>query len=108
MNDLAMIRGDTNEFELTLTDNAGDPFDLTDADITMTVGDLFTKTIGSGITVSAPLTGVASIVVGPEDTEGAPDVRVAYSYDVQVTLADGRIKTPVRGRFVVVPDVTTD
>lgn len=107
MNDLSLIRGDSSELSLTLTDNAGDPYDLTDATVIMTVDDLFEKSIGSGITVDDPTSGVAAITVDPADTEDAPDARCAYRYDVQVTLSDGSIKTPVRGLFVVIPDVTT-
>lgn len=102
-----MVRGDSNEYQLTLTDNLGAEYDLTDALISFTVGDLFEKSLGEGITVADPESGIATIAIDPADTEGAPDVRATYRYDVQVTLADGRVKTPVRGLFIVVPDVTT-
>jgi hypothetical protein len=107
MNDITMVRGDTREFSVTVTDSEGDPFDLTDATITLSVDELnIEKTVGAGITVADPLTGVASIVIDPDDTESAPDIRRAYRYDVQLVLEDGRVKTPIRGLFIVLPDVT--
>lgn len=106
--DLTMTRGDSREFSVTVSDAAGDPYDLTDATISFTVDDLFdAKTVGAGITVTAPETGVAVITIDPADTEDAPDRRTAYDYDVQIILADGRVKTPLRGLFIVLPDVTT-
>ena len=107
-NQLVMTRGDTRTFTVTMTDSAGDPYDLTDADVAFTVGDLFDKSVGDGIAVDDPESGVAVITVGPTDTESASDTRRAYHYDVQVTLSDGSVKTPLRGLFVVTPDVTTD
>jgi len=105
-NQLTMTRGDTRTFTVTMTDDAGDPYDLTDASVDFTVGDLFDKSVGDGITVADPETGVAVITVDPDDTNGASDYRRAHRYDVQVTLADGTVKTPLRGLFVVTPDVT--
>ena len=106
-NNLIVVRGDSHTFTLTLTDTAGAPLDLTDADLTFTVKDMFAKTVGAGITVSAPLTGVATVEVDPADTEGAPDYRREYRYDTQVDLSDGTRVTPIRGKFIVLPDVTT-
>lgn len=105
--DITAIRGDTVALSVTVTDSAGLAYDLTGAAVVMTVGDLFSKSVGDGITVAAPATGVASIAVDPADTQDAPDQRVAYPYDVQITLADGSVKTPIRGQFIVLPDVTT-
>lgn len=110
MTDLTMIRGDDESFELTLVDDAGDPFDLTDCALYFTVGDLFTKSIGAGITVDPdgdpapdPTTGVAVISVAAADTADLPDRRVAYDYAVVVVTDTDLTKTPVRGRFIVVP-----
>ena len=103
---ITMTRGDTRIFTVTMTDDAGDPYDLTSADVAFTVGGLFEKGVGDGITIADPETGVAVVTVDPADTNGAPDVRRAYRYDVQVTLSSGAVKTPLRGLFVVVPDVT--
>jgi hypothetical protein len=106
--DITVIRGDSVTLVVTVTDAAGLAYDLTGAAVAFTVGTIgIEKTVGAGITVSTPATGVASIAVGPTDTEDAPDQRTAYPYDVQITLADGSAKTPIRGLFIVLPDVTT-
>ena len=105
--DLTVTRGDTREFSVTVTDSAALAYDLTGATITFSVDGLgIEKTLGAGIVVSAPATGVAAITLDPDDTKGAPNLRVAYNYDVQIVLADGRVKTPIRGLFIVLPDVT--
>ena len=103
---ITMIRGDTRVFTVTMTNDAGAPLDLTDAEIAFTVDDLFDKSLGDGIAVADPETGIATITIDPADTSSS-DARRAYSYDVQVTLEDGSVKTPLRGQFVVTPDVTT-
>lgn len=105
MNDLTVVRGDTSNFQITITDSNGLAYDLTDASIWFTVDGLLEKTIGDGITVSTPASGVADVEISAGDTDAAPDRRTAYPYDVQVTLADGSVKTPVRGLFIVLPDV---
>lgn len=106
MNKITMTRGDTRTLTLTLTDAAGDPYDLTGATVRMTVGDLFDKAIGDGIAVASPATGVAVITVNPDDTENA-NGRRSYPYDVEVTFVDGTVVTPILGRFVLRPDVST-
>ena len=105
---LTMTRGDTRTFTVTVTNDAGAPLDLTSASLDFTVCDLFDKSLGDGIAVDTPATGVAVITVDPADTEDSGDRRRSYPYDLQVTLADGSIKTPLSGRFVVIPDVTTE
>jgi hypothetical protein len=105
--DITVTRGDTRTLTVTITDSAGDPYDLTDAAITFTVDDLFdAKTIGSGIVVNTPASGVFTITIDPADTTDAPDARVAYPYDIELVLSDGSVKTPQRGLFIVLPDVT--
>lgn len=104
MRDLTVTRGDSQVLELALT---GLPEDgLTDAEVTFTVGHLLTKSVGDGIAVDDPLTGEAVITIDAGDTSAAPAHRTTYPYDVQVTLPDGTVKTPIRGLFIVLPDVT--
>ena len=108
MNCLTTIRGDTEEYTISLVDDAGDPFDLTDCGLTFTVRDLLVKTETDGIAFALdPTSGVAVNTIDAGDTAGAPDVRTSYPYDVQVTTSAGIVRTPLRGRFIVIPDVTT-
>jgi hypothetical protein len=104
---LTVTAGDDRDLELTLVDGAGSPLDLTGASLWFTVEGLFQKTIGDGITVSVPIDGVAVISVSAADTSGV-SVRTARRYDVQVRTAAGKTKTPVKGTFVILPDVTED
>ena len=104
--DYTMVRGDTRTFELPLLDVNGVAYDPADiASLEFKVADLFTATVGDGIAIDDS-SGDVTLTVAPEDTEGAPDVRRAYAYDVQVTLDDGTVNTPQRGLFIVLPDVT--
>jgi hypothetical protein len=107
MTSLTVIRGDTRELTVTVSDAAGLAYDLTGADIWFTARGLVSKRLGDGITSAAPQTGVAVISISPADTSSAPPHRAAYPFDVQIKLADGSVRTPIRGLFIVLPDVTT-
>ena len=106
MNTITMTRGDTRTLTLTLTDAEAAPYDLTGASLRFTVGDLFDKSIGDGIVVADPDSGVAVITINPADTEDTSDRRHSHPYDLQVTFVDGTVITPILGRFVLRPDVT--
>jgi len=106
MNTITMTRGDTRTLTLTLTDADGDPYDLTGAAVRFTVEGIVDKSLGDGIAVASPATGVAVITINPADTENA-NGRHSYPYDVEVTFADGTVITPILGRFVLRPDVST-
>jgi hypothetical protein len=107
MNNLTVVRGDTRELTVTISDAAGLAYDLTGADIWFTAGGLVAKRLGNGITAADPTTGVAVITINPADTSSAPPYRSTYPFDVQIKLVDGSIRTPIRGLFIVLPDVTT-
>lgn len=102
--DLTVIRGDSAEFTLTLS--GLDEYGLIGADLWFTAGTI-EKRLGDGIEVEDEEAGTATITLEPDDTAGAPGTRSSRPYDVQVRLADGRIRTPVRGRLIIIPDVTT-
>jgi hypothetical protein len=105
MTDLTLIQGDTQAFDLTLVDEAGDPFDLTDCAVYFTVGDYFTKTDTDGIAVDVdPTTGLATVTIAAADTADLTVYgRLATTYAVRVVLADDMVKTPLRGRFAIIP-----
>ncbi|HZD67751.1 MAG TPA: hypothetical protein VFA45_02165 [Actinomycetes bacterium] len=105
MNRIVMVRGDSKTIGLDLIDSNGDPIDLTGADVVFTVGDIIQKTLSDGIVIDEPSYGSVTISIDPSDTEGLTARRV-WPYDIQVTLADGTVKTPVRGDYVLLPDVT--
>jgi len=104
---LEMTRGDTTTFDVTLTDGAGDPLDLTDLDLTFTASHadlVITKVIGDGITVTDLSGGLASVELVPDDTADVEE-RMVLAWDLQVT--DGvDVFTPLSGRLEISMDVT--
>lgn len=111
---LSMIRGDSVAFAVELTDGDGLPLDLTDLALTFTAkrrvsdGDaraIIQKTVAEGITVDDdPTLGLATLTIGPTDTEGLAD-RLLY-WDIQVDDGSGDVKTPLSGVLLIGADVT--
>lgn len=56
---------------------------------------------GDGITLTL---GNIALLIAAADTDLDPTV--TYTYDIQVTLANGKVKTFVRGDIIVNNDVT--
>jgi hypothetical protein len=104
MINLVVTRGDTREFTLRLRDN-GAAANLTGAKIWFTVGTLLTKTVGDGIVVDDPTSGVAVVTLVAGETAAAPNRLTVHPYDVQVLMADGRLRTPIRGHFTIRSEV---
>lgn len=110
-------RRDTEVFNITLADSAGDPLDLSTLDeIWFTVrygygGALIVqKTMtGGGIAIVDANAGTATITLDPVDTDDLPDYALDCPYDVQIKVtAGGVIATPIRGRIRFAPDVTSE
>jgi hypothetical protein len=118
MTEMQVIRGDFKVFEITITDEiTGLPFDLTDADVIVTVRDrpdepdgspaaLFVKTDGDGIAIQDQITdtGIALVSIYPEDTVDLPNQHTAYDFDVKV-VRNTFATTPIRGSFRVTPTI---
>lgn len=115
---LSMMRGDTTELLVTLTDPDGEPLDLDDvADITFTAklcyddsADARTtivKYLGNGIEPSGyPDAGEVVILINPEDTSGFTS-SYKLMWDIQIEgeyLQD--VHTVARGDLFVYMDVT--
>jgi hypothetical protein len=98
--DYTIIRGSDWDTMLELEDSDGVAIDLSGAAVEFIVANLFSATAVADVSA-----GEAMITVLPEDTEGAPDQRVAYPYMVRVTDSGGGITFPQRGLFVVLPSV---
>lgn len=101
--DYTVVRRDTRTIAFDLTDANSAPLNLVGATVKFIVDGLFTR----DVTVDDS-SGESSLTLAAEDTEGAPDVRRSYRYEVQVTEGDGDRFTPQRGRFIVLPDLTAD
>lgn len=120
MTDLIAVRGDDENYDLTVAIN-GVAIDLTNAMLWFTVKKdsserdlraLIQKTVGDGIELAyqgvatpsgADTTGQATIRIDPEDTEKLKPG--TYIYDVQMKLA-GAVTTLVSGGFEITADVT--
>jgi hypothetical protein len=112
MADLTAVRGDTNEYDVTVTRD-GSALDLTGATLKFTAkrsmddSDLqavFQKTIGSGIVVTDEPGGLATLTVDPADTSSLPAPR-SFHYDLELTESDGRVTTVAIGQLRLSADV---
>lgn len=113
MSDLVAVRGDTQEYLITLTDSSDEPLSLDGVDVRFTAKrhyadaePFMSKSIDDGVTVTDPSSGQVVVRIEAGDTDGAPDHEARYFYDVELTFASGDIITPLRGYLTVVPDVT--
>jgi hypothetical protein len=114
---LSMIRGDTKDITLTLTDSDEEPLDLDLlSDITFTAmlnyddSDTATttivKTLDDGIVITEPASdGVCVITINPEDTES-----FTYSYRLLWNIRvigdyEQDVRTVARGYLFVYQDV---
>ena len=66
---------------------------------------VFRLAVGTGITVTDPTAGLVRVRVPPTATASLPDVPALY-VDLEVTEADGRVSTPLRGRLILTYDVS--
>jgi hypothetical protein len=112
---LEIPRGDTRRFQVTVTDEAGLPVNLSGATIYFTVRKkfassaddtdaVFQKSVGAGITITDAAAGVIALVIDPADSRSLP--KIVLLYDLQVITAAGDTITPALGDVAINPDVT--
>lgn len=102
------IAGDTLLIDLQITDDNGDPYNLTDADLVFTVAPyrggptVIEKTDGEGITLVDAVNGEITIRVNADDTEslGNADGQ-SYPYDVAVIDDAGDRHTVITGEWTI-------
>lgn len=107
---ITMYRGDSYPITLTLADKtSGSAIDLTGCTLLMTVDSLdappddTTKLFEvAGVLDADPSTGKVTFTPLTTDTATVG----AYFYDVQLTDADGNIRTVVKSTFTVSQDIT--
>lgn len=107
--DINHYRGDTfEEKEITILVN-GSPLDLTGSSIIWQVrkerhiAPVLEKTseVDGGLTINDPTAGKFKIDQAIIDFKGGN-----YFHDIQITLADGRVKTYIKGTFTMEDDTT--
>lgn len=112
---LTITKGDTWPNTLPITKRDGSPYDLTGATVWLTVkdefdtadddaGGIFQLGVGTGLTVSAPATGIVAVEIADTQTD-LLDPERTYRYDVQVRKG-GKTFTPIGGRLTVTRDTT--
>lgn len=115
--------GDTFQYTVSITDDAGDPYDLLDCTLWFTakrrysnaatvddsdaIAALYWVSGGAsdGIAVDDAATGEAVITLTPAQTSAF--AQAAHQYDLQLSDFDGDIHTVDQGTIVVLPGVTT-
>ena len=99
-----MTRGDTADFNVTLTDGPSDPLNLTGLGLTFRAvrGSLLSiiKTVGAGIVVTDAGAGECTVTIEPEDTEDLEE-RTELAWDFEVDDGAGDVRTPLTGRLVI-------
>lgn len=107
--EIGLMRGDDRDFIFDVYDSTGIAVAITGATITFTVrtaidgSSVFSKTVGSGITISGTVTNRMTVAVDPADTSSQdPGI---YRYDVQLVLS-GYTVTVAHGPFAIVGEVS--
>lgn len=110
--DLEAIRGDTEEWELTVLEREDGPAkDLTGAEaLEFCVKwprerTVIEKSLGDGVTITDAPAGKAHIVVSPADTDALPNRRIRFMYEVELRDSAGKVHTPVGGIFTLKPAI---
>lgn len=107
---ISMYRGDSYPITFTLKDSSsGAVIDLTGASLLMTVDtlenpvDATTKLFSvSGVLAADPTTGVVQFTPTAANTATIG----AYFYDVQLTDAEGNVRTVAKNTFTISQDIT--
>jgi hypothetical protein len=110
-----MYRGDTQVFDVVVTDDAGVPVSIASDDIRFTAKRkasdddadaviVKTSAVSGGIVIGGG-TGACAITIDPSDTDAlAKDTTLLW--DLQVTDVTGAVKTAAAGRLHILVDIS--
>jgi hypothetical protein len=108
--DISMNISSSATWTVTVKTSSGGVQDITSALMRMTAqrlwssSNVFQKTVGAGITLTTPASGIATIVVPPSDLSTLSNVPTPLHYDVQVKLSGAAdYVTVVEGTLLVKP-----
>lgn len=108
-NALTLVRGDSYPIPFPLIDAAGAALDLTGCTVVLTVSaeaeptdDTAQVCQVAGVLADDPTTGGVSFTPTPTDTAEIG----AYHYDIQVTDADGHVRTPIKSTLTITQDIS--
>jgi len=110
--DYIVGRGDSRAKGFRLTDESGAAVDITSFSFTLTVNTH--RNPDPGVPIGTELFTVAGVIITASDgtfsfaptaanTDQSPDT---YFYDIQMTDAGGGIQTIIKGRFIVIQDIS--
>ncbi len=108
---LTITRGDTLVHRITVKNTDETAKDITGATVRYTVRErtydgaqVLQKTVGSGITLTTPTSGILDATLSAADT-AALVPSVGYVYDCEITLS-GQVQTVQSGTLSVIGDVS--
>jgi hypothetical protein len=109
---LTITRGDTVTHRVTVKNTDETAKDITGATVRYTIRtpgfadtQVLQKTVGSGIQLTTPASGILDVTLSATDTAAlVPSLR--YVYDCEVTLA-GQVSTVQTGVLTVIGDVSS-
>lgn len=111
---LTMKRGTTKSLVMTIKENGAAinvtgytfwftaKYNYEDADS----AKVFQKTVGSGITLTTPASGIITVKLSPTDTSGLPAHTTRLYYDLKMKDGSSNVYSILSGELVVEPDVT--
>lgn len=67
---------------------------------------VFTKTIGSGVTITSASTGQFTVTIAASDTSALPDYPQSLYYDVKVTDSSGNVTTVQGGKIYLSANIS--
>lgn len=67
---------------------------------------LFTKSIGSGVTITNATAGLFTVTIAATDTASLPDYPQSLYYDVKVTDASGNVTTVQGGKIYLTANIS--
>ena len=108
---ITITRGDTVIHRVTVLNTDSSVKDITGATVRYTIRERLTgetqilqKTVGAGVQLTTPLSGILDVTLDPADTAVLVPGR-PYSYDCEVTHG-GQVSTVQTGSMTVVKDVS--
>lgn len=103
--DISIHQGDTYTKVLTVTDDAGDPLNLTGASLTFALKAFMGSVVlTSNLALTTPASGIATLELSAAQTAALTAERV-YRYEVEVVDATSKVTTPIEGLACVAGDI---
>ena len=112
--DIEIVHGDTRTYELTITDDEGEPVVLADGNLVFTAKErwnstdaLFIKDEGDGIeySIESGEENIATLTIDEDDLADLPNDWHTLSFDLRFWRPGVGGQTPIRGVVRVLPGI---